>query len=76
MRTIFCEYFNLFTNILKHNRMEKKKYLTPEMRVRPVFTENSLMDFSINTNEQVDTGLAKEGSDLNYHPEFKDVWAD
>ena len=59
--------------------MEKKKYLTPEMRVRPVFTDESvLFDASFGKDDGTIIGdpFAKEGSDLNYHPEFKDVWAD
>ena len=62
--------------------MEKKKYLTPEMRVRPVFTDGSLV-FDASFGKGGGGGgtisgepFAKEGSDLNYHPEFKNVWED
>ena len=59
--------------------MEKKKYLTPVTNTRPVFTDGSLLyEASIPTGNGTitDGPYAKEGSDLNYHPEFKDVWGD
>lgn len=58
--------------------MEKKKYLTPEMRVRPVFTKGTLLyeaSLPKGGDTMIDGPYAKE-SDLNYNPEFKDVWAD
>ena len=59
--------------------MEKKQYLKPEMRMRPVFTEGTLLyetSFGKDEGQMTDGPYAKEGSDLNYHPEFKDVWSD
>ena len=59
--------------------MEKKQYLKPEMRTRPVFTKGTLLyeaSFGKGDGSMTDGPYAKEGSDLNYHPEFKDVWAD
>ena len=61
--------------------MEKKQYSKPEMRVRPVFTDGTLLfndSFGKGGGGGTISGepFAKEGSDLNYNPEFKDVWED
>ncbi len=58
--------------------MEKKKYLTPVTNTRPVFTDGAVLyegSFDTNNNQHLGGNpFAKEGSDLNYHPEFKSVW--
>lgn len=59
--------------------MEKKMYLKPVTKMQPVFTDGSLLyEASIPSGNGTitDGPYAKEGSDLNYNPEFKDVWAD
>lgn len=59
--------------------MEKKKYLTPVTNTRPVYSDGSLLyeaSFGKDDGTITDGPYAKEGSDLNYNPEFKDVWAD
>ena len=58
--------------------MKRKKYVIPTMRVRPLMTEGAVLyEGSFDTNNDQHLGgnpFAKEGSDLNYHPEFKSVW--
>ena len=75
-----AEFEVLRGECLSFKAMKKIEYKKPAVRVRPMLTDGTLLyDTSFGKGGGgtiAGEPFAKEGGDLNYNPEFKNVWED